>query len=93
MSNQDVLSQMSGNQPASQDHETEHVIYGAIEDFIILSLLIWLIKKMFRHPLPALVFLAFGTAAVGSAMAIGHDELLFYPLAFVALCGLGRVIR
>ena len=41
----------------------EHELFSAIEDFIYLSVLIWLIKKIVKHPLPAIVFLAFGTAA------------------------------
>lgn len=71
----------------------EHELFSTIEDFILLSELIWLIMKIVKHPLPALVFLASGTAAVWSALVINHDDWYFYPLAIAALCALGRVIR
>jgi len=94
MMNQDILNQMSGNQPQDNNsHETERIIFGAIEDFIILSMLIWIVKKMFRHPMPALVFMIFTALAVWSALVITHDDWYFYPLAAIALGAMGRVIR
>jgi len=71
----------------------EHELFSAIEDFMILSVFIWHIKMMAKHPMPALVFLAFGTAAVWSALVINHGDWYFYPLAIAALYALGRVIR
>jgi hypothetical protein len=71
----------------------EHELFSAIEAFILLSVLIWIARKMVKHPLPALVFLAAGTAAVWSAFIITHDDWYFYPLAAIALAAMGRMTR
>jgi hypothetical protein len=92
-SNQRFLQQLSGQYEPSQDHDARHILFTAVENFILISIVIWIVKKMFRRPMPSLVCI--GGLAV--TVAISVHEQHFYPLVWIplgiALVGLVRVVR
>ena len=73
--------------------ETWQMIDRAVEDFILISVFIWFVKRLIRRPVAGLMFFLFAGLGIWSAYLITHDDWYFYPLALFALVALGRVIR
>jgi hypothetical protein len=92
-SNQRMLGQIGGQYEPSQDHAVRHILFAAVEDFILISIIIWIVKRMFRRPIAALVFIG----GVMATAAISVHEQHFYPLVWIplviGLIGFGRVVR
>jgi hypothetical protein len=88
-----MLSQISGQYEPSQGHDVKHIIFDGIENAILISMLVWLLKRTFRHPVASLVFIGGVTAT--TAMSVHKQR--FYPLVWVpltiALIAFGRVVR
>jgi hypothetical protein len=77
-----------------QKHDqTWEMIDRAVEDFILIYLFIWFVKRFIRSPVAGLMFFLFSGLAIWSVYLITHDDWIFYPLAALALVSLGRVIR
>jgi NAD/NADP transhydrogenase alpha subunit len=88
-----MLGQIGGQYEPTQDHAVKHLIESTTENVIIISMVIWLLKRMFHRPLASLVFILGTVATVVTAERFQR----FYPpiwiVIVIALIGLGRVIR
>jgi hypothetical protein len=92
-SNSRMLGEIGGQYEPTQDHDVRHLLQSSLENIIIISMVIWLIKRMFCRPLASLVCIG----ALIAVTAISVHEQHFYPLVWVpltiALIAFGRVVR
>jgi hypothetical protein len=79
----------------SRDHrrDTEEIMIRAAEILGAMYLAAWFFRKMWHHPVAALMFLGLSALAVETTYWIPVHDWEFWPVAFCAAVAFTRTVR